>query len=76
MKSRSLAFPFFSNSPHEWQVESISKVDEIILFSWLRQDVDCPLCKRNCFDRPTVRRYEDDLISTVDVPCVGILSDC
>ena len=23
---------YFSNSPHEWQVESIGKVDEIVLF--------------------------------------------
>ena len=46
---------YFSNSPHEWQVESIGKVDEIVLFSWPRQDIDCPVCKRNCFDRLTVR---------------------
>ena len=27
-------------------MESLSKADEITLFSWLGQDVDCPVCAR------------------------------
>ena len=46
MRSRSLASPLFLQQSHGWQVESLSKADEITLFSWLGQDVDCPVCTR------------------------------
>ena len=68
---------YLRNSPSRWQLELVCKVDEIIfLHLQLGQDVNCPICKGNCFNRPTVRREEDDPICIfVDVPCFKVLAN-
>lgn len=70
------ALLYLRNTPGRWQLELVCKFDEIIfLHLRLGQDVNCPICERNCFNRPTVRREEDDPISTVDIPCFKFLAN-
>lgn len=68
---------YHHNSVGRCQEKLVCKVDEIIfLHLWFGQEVNRPISKWNCFNRPTIRCEKNVPINTVDISFKPIANSC